>query len=138
SNKCLHVKDLRKTGDHSGHPPPELKNDDGVYPLPGGEGLPIGVGNDPYEAQTVQLNPGDRVLLYSDGVCDVRNTQGMLLGRDRLREIWAAGADKPIEQALDHVLEETDAWAGERAIEDDMSLLALEIAPAGSPSLRSG
>jgi phosphoserine phosphatase RsbU/P len=46
-------------------------------------GLPIGIGED-YEEHMVQLNPGDRIYLYSDGVTEMKNAEKRLYGMDNL------------------------------------------------------
>lgn len=54
---------------------------------PGGNGAAIPAGIDPdtvYRASTIRLAPGDRIVLYSDGILDERNPAGEPFGVDRL------------------------------------------------------
>ncbi len=54
---------------------------------PGDEqaGIPLGIESDyPYDSLTVELEPGDELLLYTDGICEAPNASGQMYGIDRL------------------------------------------------------
>lgn len=69
-----------------GHPPPVLLRDGKwVKTLEIKPGLPMGIGvHRPTELGTVQLEPGDRLLFYTDGVTEARDAEGAEFGLDRL------------------------------------------------------
>jgi serine phosphatase RsbU (regulator of sigma subunit) len=69
-----------------GHPPPVLIRDrKWVKTLTLKPGLPMGIGLDrPVDVGTVQLEPGDRLLFYTDGVTEARDADGTEFGLDRL------------------------------------------------------
>ena len=75
---------------NAGHPAPLLVGRDGeLRPVPCAPALPVGLG----EAQappvsTVRLQPGDRLLLFSDGVVENRLPGGDPFGDERLREAF--------------------------------------------------
>ena len=54
-------------------------------------GLPLGVRDNPYEQMTFALEPGDRLLLYTDGVTEARNPSNDLYGLERLCAVVAGG-----------------------------------------------
>lgn len=69
-----------------GHPPPVLIRDrKWVKTLGLKPGLPMGIGlRRPTELGTVQLEPGDRLLFYTDGVTEARDVEGNEFGLERL------------------------------------------------------
>jgi serine phosphatase RsbU (regulator of sigma subunit) len=83
---------------NAGHPRPLLVRDGKVVrALRGTTTLPVGLGGDRPDLQTEQLQPGDRVLLFTDGVVEQEAADGDQLGFGRLADHVeresAAGAD---------------------------------------------
>lgn len=81
----------RFTWINCGHPPPLLIRDGHVVPqaMEFPAHLPLGLGLGPAAAPDehhVRLQPGDRVLLYSDGVTEARTSDGSLFGDQRLAD----------------------------------------------------
>ncbi|HKH56887.1 MAG TPA: PP2C family protein-serine/threonine phosphatase, partial [Propionibacteriaceae bacterium] len=73
----------------AGHPAPLLlRNGRAVKTLEGGRGLPLGVGVTPEIAEE-RLEPGDRILLFTDGVTDARSSDGEFFGLHRLTDLVA-------------------------------------------------
>ena len=90
-----------------------------------GSGLPIGLGEN-FEQQTVQLDPGDRVILYSDGVTEAMNSDRELFGKSRLTRILLDTAGIGIEESVSRLLAELKKWQGGLNWHDDISILAME------------
>ncbi len=62
---------------NAGHPPPVLIRDGRVVDtLTGGRRMPLGVRDEAAEAEERSLEPGDRLLLYTDGVTEARTRGG--------------------------------------------------------------
>lgn len=77
-------------------------------------GPPLGVDPDyAYVPETLTLEPGSSLLLYSDGIIEQRNPQGEMFGRDRVRDVTTSDADPTI------ILEAVMAFAGTRTLDDD-------------------
>jgi serine phosphatase RsbU (regulator of sigma subunit) len=90
--------------------------------LPQPDGVLLGAGQLPYAAATVQLQPGDLLLLYSDGLVERRRSSlddglAVLLAA-------AAGAADPEE-----VVNATLAALGSVSSDDDTCLVALQVSP---------
>jgi len=74
----------------AGHPPPLLlRGRHVVGQLDGGPCLPFGLQDSCTPAAQERLQPGDSLLLYTDGVIESRPEQGEDLGVDRLADLWA-------------------------------------------------
>jgi sigma-B regulation protein RsbU (phosphoserine phosphatase) len=90
-----------------------------------GSGLPIGLGEN-FEQQTVQLDRGDRVILYSDGVTEAMNPNRQLFGKSRLTQFLVETAGIGIEESASRLLAELKKWQGGLPSHDDISILAIE------------
>jgi sigma-B regulation protein RsbU (phosphoserine phosphatase) len=91
-------------------------------------GPPIGLMSTDYEEGVLRLLPGDRLYMYSDGVTEAAPAGGPLYGKDRLIEVLLRQRELPLEESLTALLGEVQAWCGGN-VEDDVSVLALELAP---------
>ena len=91
-------------------------------------GFPVGVVDNPeYEDQSIQLGLGDRLFIYSDGVTEVLNQKGEQFGIDRLGDAIRSTATVPLDEGLDEILGRVCSWSASEALQDDISLLALEV-----------
>jgi serine phosphatase RsbU (regulator of sigma subunit) len=78
---------------NAGHPRPLLlRRGKAVRQLTGGRRLPLGLGRGSAVAGEEHLEPGDRILLYTDGVVEAQDPDGVLFGLDRLVDLTERGA----------------------------------------------
>jgi serine phosphatase RsbU (regulator of sigma subunit) len=107
----------------AGHPPPVLVRGQWARMLPQPDGILLGASRRPYAAATVQLQAGDLLLLYSDGLIDRRGADIS----DELAALLAAaaGTGDP-EQVVGAVL----AALGGPGPDDDTCLVALQVTGA--------
>ncbi len=75
-----------------------------------------------YEEGVVQLNPGDIVIGYSDGVTEPENDFGEF-GEERLVEIVASQRHKPLPMVSDQVMQALATWIGAEEQPDDITLV---------------
>jgi phosphoserine phosphatase RsbU/P len=122
----LEVSSLRLRYVSAGHPSMLLARAGGELEWLPSTGVPVGiVAGAAFEEGAVALRPGDRVLVYSDGVTEARDGTGELFRATRLSRAAQAAAGMPLEACLDALLGQVCAWCGDRP-DDDLSLLALE------------
>jgi sigma-B regulation protein RsbU (phosphoserine phosphatase) len=113
----------------AGHPP-IVRHRAGAAPalLPA-VGFPVGVvpGAEPYEEHVVELAPGDRVYVYSDGVPEAMNPARELFGPQRLlntiADIDNAGS---VEECLDRLSAAVCQWSDADRCQDDQTVLCVE------------
>ncbi len=120
----------RATFARAGHPLPILLRAGASVPLSDDGGLPLGLvdGGD-YSDVDLQLQPGDRFFLYSDGFLEqARRTDRELFGAERLSSLLVSLADTPGAQLVTRSIDALAEWAGEKGFEDDMSLVVIEWA----------
>jgi len=90
-----------------GHIPP-LVVSEGDVNRPGAGNLPVGLLPDAqYESAKVQLKPGDRLVLVTDGVTEAENAQGDFFEDSRLEQAAKSGGLEPIFSAISNFCEGT-------------------------------
>jgi GAF domain-containing protein/anti-sigma regulatory factor (Ser/Thr protein kinase) len=107
-----------------GHPPAMLFAGGERRFLGAADSLPLGLGADP-AATTTQLTPGDRLLLYTDGIMEARDPQGRFIELEKVTEELALG---PLDTVLDRIHEALRAAVGSD-LADDLALLIAEYDP---------
>lgn len=112
----------------AGHPPALLARASGAQGSLEPQGLVLGVlPGSRYKATTpVTLEPGDVLLLYTDGATEARRSDATMLEEDGLRRILAGLLDRDPPGILDGVRDAIVAWTGSATFPDDLTLLALK------------
>jgi sigma-B regulation protein RsbU (phosphoserine phosphatase) len=117
---------------NAGHLPPivlrrECDGDVSLHRLETG-GMVLGLFPDQvYEEGTARLCPGDRLLIFSDGVTEAAAPSGEMFGEERLLKSVQEHAAEDIELLPERLLEAVDRFVGASPQQDDITVIAAEV-----------
>ena len=74
----------------------------------------------------VDLDPGNRILLYTDGISEVFDERGEMLGIEGLQKFVRESSLLPFDQMLPAILERVEAWR-QGPFSDDVTLVLAEV-----------
>jgi sigma-B regulation protein RsbU (phosphoserine phosphatase) len=117
----------------AGHPGPIHLPAGGRPAILESPGFPIGLAEEAYGERCVHLAEGDRLYLYSDGLPDALNRSDERFGNARLLEAIGRGRDEPLGEGVADLLGEIARWRGGERVQDDSSILAVELAAVPKP-----
>jgi sigma-B regulation protein RsbU (phosphoserine phosphatase) len=117
---------------NAGHCPPYLihaQDNSPVRVLPR-TGMALGVAQEvTWKQETVQLDPGCVLVLYSDGITEARNDQGTFFGEHQLLEFVTANLEHPAQRVHDALLAALDDFVGDTPQFDDVVLMVVVRVP---------
>ncbi len=114
----------------AGHEPPLLMHLDGsVDRIPHSSGMALGLWDDiTLDERTIELLPGDTLLLYTDGMTDCRNPKGEAFGLERIKKTLSGFANFNAQQVCDNLLETLIKYQDGSKQDDDVTLVAVSAA----------
>ncbi|MGE0480348.1 MAG: PP2C family protein-serine/threonine phosphatase [Vicinamibacterales bacterium] len=122
----------------AGHPPPRLVRGNTVRRLDDVSGLPLGLDRtSAYEQGRLELRPGDRLVLFTDGVTESMNSARSLFGDERLDAILPAPVNSAAE-LLNRVTSSVSAFREGRPAGDDETCLIVLVRPTEAITQREG
>jgi sigma-B regulation protein RsbU (phosphoserine phosphatase) len=74
---------------------------------------------------TMLLLPGDRLILYTDGILEARNVQGQLFGEDRLHVTAKQTAALSSTEAASQIIAAVQSWS--RVQDDDLTIIVCDF-----------
>jgi sigma-B regulation protein RsbU (phosphoserine phosphatase) len=108
---------------NAGHLPPVLFRRGGVERLRAG-GTVVGLfASTTYEQAEVQLEPGDLLLAFTDGISEPENAYGEEFGEERVLEVVSRALHAPPEVLAEEIYRSVSDWTGSPELQDDMTLL---------------
>ncbi len=79
-----------------------------------------------YAGTEIDLQPGDRILLYTDGITEAANPSDEMFGKERLQQFVAEHSELAVEKFADALVDEVRRWsAGVQA--DDLTLAVVDM-----------
>ena len=119
----------------AGHNPPLVRHGDGKFEyLRGRAGFVLaGMEDVNYRMQELQLQPGDIIYLYTDGVTEATNADSELYGEERLLNALNSGDFGDMNELCDFVKADVDRFVGGAPQFDDITMVALRY--IGTPSI---
>jgi serine phosphatase RsbU (regulator of sigma subunit) len=113
----------------AGHGPTMwMKGSDGSASSIDAQGLPLGIVPDQEwdEVYRVPFEPGDIVIIFSDGFFEAQDPGDELFGLDRLQEVVRTSRQESAEVILQRMDEAVTAWAQGRPQQDDMTAIVIK------------
>ncbi len=96
----------------------------------GAEGFPIAfVPEVEYQQQSLQLQPGDRIYLYSDGVPEAMDKDQEAYGEEKMAACLDGGRGQPLERSVADLLTAVEDWCQPKGPLDDVTILGVEWKP---------
>jgi sigma-B regulation protein RsbU (phosphoserine phosphatase) len=113
---------------NAGHEYPAIKGPDGAFELfKDRHGFVLGGFDDEiYDAQEVQLQPGTKIFLYTDGVAEAMDLQRNQFGLDRMIDALNEHPDSSPEEVLHNVRHAVQRFVKDAEQFDDITMLCLE------------
>lgn len=111
-----------------GHFPTYLQKKDGTIQTLTTPGMALGVVPfDTVATNEVQLEPGDLLLLFTDGVVEAHNSHNELFGEERLLSSFKSKKNLHPEEIVDQLIEELALFAEGTPQHDDLTLLVVKV-----------
>ncbi|HOT29363.1 MAG TPA: SpoIIE family protein phosphatase [Candidatus Ozemobacteraceae bacterium] len=122
----------------AGHTPLLLKEAAGTLRILDAGNSPISMFPDAeFTEQELLLRPGDRLLLYSDGITEAMRFPSLeLYGDERLHAMMYSTENLSVDACVSEIIRDLDSWLGETKPRDDISLLAIDMGSAQEPIRR--
>lgn len=89
-------------------------------------GIIPGIG---YEENVLALQPGDSLILFTDGVDETSNPQGEEFGMKRIEQTLSRNGQLPVKEQLAGLRESVNSFRGGRSQSDDITLVGFQIKP---------
>jgi serine phosphatase RsbU (regulator of sigma subunit) len=110
----------------AGHEPPLLLTPEGIYRLPHGPGMALGLWEDiTLDVGRVHLSKGSSLLLFTDGMTDCRNPAGEAFGLERIQDAFLDLRDLPAQEVCDCLLKTLIDYQQGSKQDDDVTLVAI-------------
>ncbi|MET0565540.1 MAG: PP2C family protein-serine/threonine phosphatase [Acidimicrobiia bacterium] len=124
---------------NAGHVLPMLVRN-GTYagPLLCTPSVPFGLGGPVREVAEQALQPGDRVLFYTDGITEARSTHGSFFGDDQLSDLLVRASleNLPVQETVRHLADSIISFSSV-GLRDDATMLLMEYRPPKKATSRS-
>jgi serine phosphatase RsbU (regulator of sigma subunit)/pSer/pThr/pTyr-binding forkhead associated (FHA) protein len=115
---------------NAGHNPPIIVRTDGKHELLEGGGPPLGIMRTmEFQQYKVQLNKGDILAIYSDGVTEAATPDDEEFEIENLAKILAANSTQPAQVMLEEVNKALTAWTVGAPPADDITLIVARLLP---------
>jgi phosphoserine phosphatase RsbU/P len=81
----------------------------------------------PYEQETIQLQSGDTLVVYTDGVTEALNPAGVEFGEEKLRSMVTESLQLPARELAKEIIAKVLRWQAQAAQHDDITLIVVKV-----------
>jgi phosphoserine phosphatase RsbU/P len=114
---------------NAAHPPPILLRSGGTLESLDKGGTIIGMGGVlPFEEGRTQMRPGDKLVVYTDGILEYEDREGQFYGEERFHDVLHQLRDEPIAKVVDGVIDDLMDFGKQNPPRDDVTLLGISFA----------
>jgi len=112
----------------AGHPTPLIISQGKHIDVSHAGDPPLGIlAGAQFEEYTLQLNPGDRIYFFTDGISEAENPNEERFGEHRLIDRLVEYASDTLDSSINKIIDEVISWIGDRPRRDDLTILGVEI-----------
>ncbi|MBF0287854.1 MAG: SpoIIE family protein phosphatase [SAR324 cluster bacterium] len=83
----------------------------------------------PYQAKTYQLQSGDLLLVYTDGIPEYSNHDDQIYGMERFIELLEKSKGAPLESIITKLFQDIEQFSDNRPADDDLTIMVFEYHP---------
>jgi sigma-B regulation protein RsbU (phosphoserine phosphatase) len=130
----LNIRNGHMSYANAGHPKPVILRKNGTMEELESNGPPIGIRslnlNDDeitFDEEQAQISPGDKVILYTDGLVEYYNEQEEFYGNERFHSRLLELKDESVRNLIDESMKSLKAFGKNRKPADDITLLGFEL-----------
>ena len=110
---------------NAGHLPPLVLRNGSARPLDVTGPIVGAFPSVEFGASTLEIESGDLVVAYTDGLTEPEDEAGEAFGEECLQEAVTKRRDNPLRSLIEEVMDEVIAWTGRPTLQDDMTMLVV-------------
>jgi serine phosphatase RsbU (regulator of sigma subunit) len=93
-----------------------------------GDAFPLGIIDDPdYQETMLQLNSGDMIIFYTDGVVEAMNKKEKMYGFERFIEVIKANRGQDVDTFMENLIEDINSFVGKAEQHDDLTIVVIKV-----------
>ena len=126
------------TASNAGHEYPAIKHSGGEYEILHDKHCFVvgGIGGIKYSEYSVELEPGSKVFIYTDGVPEATDSNKEMFGVDRMQKVLNSVPDADVSDTVKTVKDSVEDFVGDAEQFDDMTMLCVEYKGASEDGAR--
>ena len=125
---ALNVETKQLTYSKAGHVPALLMHENGEVDELSAKGVFLGMyEKETYEEKQCQLASGDRLILYTDGITETKNSKGEDFGLDRFKDFISKNRQVDVDELIDKIFKKVNDFSDRKDAKDDQTVIILEI-----------
>jgi len=114
---------------NAGHNAPILRRSSGAIERLTSGGVPLGIYPDAsYQPDSVTLQPGDWLVIFTDGLVEAVNARGLEYDEQRVLNVLQSGISTSPDELLRRIMSDLDAFVGDTPQHDDVTCMLVKVA----------